>query len=708
MEPSALTSHSQFVSGASPQNGGGLLPVLCRRWVLVVCVTAGCIAAAAVYLAFARPVYVSAARLQVRPSVSKSIDIPSSVSPLNGVNFLSTQCEVIKSTPVLTGALKQLAPAELNDGADQWITDVKNDLTAEPGKKDDLIRVSFAASSPEEAANLVNAVVASYIEFVGQLRRAESVQLLELLQTQMDQCQADSSVTAAAMRNFREKNPDIPYDNDHASVVSQRLTNLSESFTRDRLQSIAMQSEYDSAKSLFGQRDGAARCAELYREKGDASLLDRNRDELRASLDQMKQRQAVMAEYFLPSHPFYIGLQNIITELQKQIDSEDLRQANVYLSQTYDDWQQAIRREREDEKELTDQRQEVEKANSAAIAYADLRSDLDRTKKREDELDTRIKSLGVDKDTGALDVAVVEPAAVTSKPAKPEPAKVLAVAAAFGLILGVGAAIHRDHSDTRLRSSEAIVSAFNLPVLGVMPRLSGAVMRSPDALAACQIIRRGISLKTAELATTSILLCSSDPHAGTTTLVRQLAASYARNGKTVVYVDTAREGSQARTDDSIGWRHLLAGTHTLNAIVQCRDADGFDVLSPGSGDGASLDACLEASTLAPVLAQLCSWYQVVLINGPVVSPLGEACMWASVCDATVLVLSADTADRASGDRAIQSLRDVGAEVIGAVVNRVSKRDGYRVLGFRTTSEEQQNAAAGPRSGAQRRQPSQAA
>src|SRR5579862_8301586 len=160
-------SDSELSSANGPDNAG-LAPVLRRRWVLVVSIVAVCIAAAAFYLAFAKPVYVSAARLQVRPSASKSIDSPSGISIVNGLNFLSTQCEVIKSAPVLAGALQRIVPRVPSDASDEWIADVKNDLIAEPGKKDDLIRVSVAASSPDDAANLVNALVASYVDYVGQ------------------------------------------------------------------------------------------------------------------------------------------------------------------------------------------------------------------------------------------------------------------------------------------------------------------------------------------------------------------------------------------------------------------------------------------------------------------------------------------------------------------------------------------------------------
>ena len=61
----------------------------------------------------------------------------------------------------------------------------------------------------------------------------------------------------------------------------------------------------------------------MYREKTPANQLDRNRDALRLSLGEMKERQAMMDNTVLPDHPSAVSLQNILNELQKQIDEED-------------------------------------------------------------------------------------------------------------------------------------------------------------------------------------------------------------------------------------------------------------------------------------------------------------------------------------------------------------------------------------------------
>ena len=117
---------------------------------------------------------------------------------LNGLNFLSTQCEVIKSTPVLAGALHHISPGDSREATDQKIDDLKANLVAEPGKKDDLIRVSLGRlDSPGEAAAMVSMRSSRLTSIMSASSSGpDSIQMLQLLRMQMlRECQAEARQT---------------------------------------------------------------------------------------------------------------------------------------------------------------------------------------------------------------------------------------------------------------------------------------------------------------------------------------------------------------------------------------------------------------------------------------------------------------------------------------------------------------------------------
>ena len=178
-----------------------------------------------------------------------------------------------------------------------------------------------------------------------------------------------------------------------------------------------------------------------------------------------------------------------------------------------------------------------------------------------------------------------------------------------------------------------------------IPRLAGRLRDSPQRHHAVNV--RGL------LAACSIACCSSRSGSGTTTLVRQLAMSYARGGRNVI---CSRCIAERRENQGRRILRPAAGAApacvSLDSVIQRTAADNIDLLPAGGSDPSSQNPWLDEATIAPILKQLCSKYQIVLIDAPVVTPLGEACVWASACDATVLVLG-----RASCRSRIGNARD---------------------------------------------------
>ena len=83
---------------------------------------------------------------------------------------------------------------------------------------------------------------------------------------------------------------------------------------------------------------------------------------------------------------------------------------------------------------------------------------------------------------------------------------------------------------------------------------------------------------------------------------------------------------------------------------------------------------LNRRAFANVLERLKGQYDRILIDSPPVGVVTDAQILAIACDATVLVLRAEESSRLSTQRAREALLAVGARVVGAVVNDVSKRD----------------------------------
>jgi succinoglycan biosynthesis transport protein ExoP len=68
-------------------------------------------------------------------------------------------------------------------------------------------------------------------------------------------------------------------------------------------------------------------------------------------------------------------------------------------------------------------------------------------------------------------------------------------------------------------------------------------------------------------------------------------------------------------------------------------------------------------------------YDRIILDSPPVAPVTDAAILSTRVDATVLVVRASKTSRDVARRSLQSLRDVGAPVAGAVLNAVEMKSG---------------------------------
>jgi capsular exopolysaccharide synthesis family protein len=197
----------------------------------------------------------------------------------------------------------------------------------------------------------------------------------------------------------------------------------------------------------------------------------------------------------------------------------------------------------------------------------------------------------------------------------------------------------------------------------------------PDAVEseAFRTLRTAIAFSRPE--TGRIVVSSTEPGDGKTTVLSNLAVAYARAGKRTLMIDAdmRRPGLsrllELRGED--GLTQVLQGTGNVAELAQrytrnC-GVEGLDVLPSGPRQ------INPAELLAgPRLAELLSWaestYDQILIDAPPAGAAADASMIAANTDGLVLVVRPDKNRRQSVVRAIEGFRGIGIEPLGIVVN----------------------------------------
>jgi polysaccharide biosynthesis transport protein len=181
------------------------------------------------------------------------------------------------------------------------------------------------------------------------------------------------------------------------------------------------------------------------------------------------------------------------------------------------------------------------------------------------------KEVGVTDGVGENDVAIVDKAPVPARPISPNIPLNLVMGLLAGVILGVGGAFLIEFVGDSVNLPEDVQRKLNLSLLGVMPSTEKGERISDEAIdPKSEIAEAAYSLRTALQFTTShgaprsILLTSSRPAEGKSSVSFALALAFARQGKKVLLVDadmrrpTFYPGLESREDDA-GLSNVLTG-----------------------------------------------------------------------------------------------------------------------------------------------------
>jgi capsular exopolysaccharide synthesis family protein len=302
-------------------------------------------------------------------------------------------------------------------------------------------------------------------------------------------------------------------------------------------------------------------------------------------------------------------------------------------------------------------------------------------------------------DTG--DVALVTPATTPTSPSSPKPAEDALLGLVAGLALGLGAAFVRDSFDDTLTSKEATERAGGAPVLAMTPLVPSWRRQSPllvtvaepnsPAAEAYRSLRTSLQFARQEQQLRSLVVTSPGAAEGKTATLANLGVVFAQAGERVVLVSCdlrrPRIGAFFGLDEQAGLTGVLLDERTLEETVL--PVPGFDRLSllPAGPVPPNPAELLDSARARDVFTRLRDQYDLVLIDSPPVLPVTDAAILSRLADATLMLAAAGQTRRSDLHRAVEKLDQVGATILGTVLNKVTRRTGrYYGYGYGYTSK----------------------
>ena len=685
-------SHVEMPPGAGLMSESLVQIIWRSRWIVLLA-TVAALGAAFVYITKTTPVYTSTSRIYVEQSGPKILTEAEGIMT-QSKNYLYTQAELLRSTPILSSALETagIRRMKIFYSVDNPIVYLKKKgLDISVGKKDDIINISSDSPSPVEAAQLVNAVVDSYITYHTDRKRSTAGDVLKILQTEKIKRDEELIQKLKAMMDYKRENTGLAFESPRGNVILNMLERLSVSMTEAQLQTLETKAVYEIMKSMVTDPARLKQFVETGKTRGWYSSTTNESSRLMSEFDQLHLQLADLGRQVTSEHPSMQALQNKIDQVNKQLDDLDRKFADAQLAIAEQQYLADKEKEEYIVNYFEEHRQEAINLNEQIAQYTILQSDWEQTKKLCDILDDRIKEINVTEDVGALNISILEVARPADKPSKPQKSRYMAIALALGLMLGGGLALLRDWMDQKLHSAEEISAVLGVPVLGVVPSMSKRqsvaargqkVHRDSHSswAEAYRTIRTAVFFGAPKGEAKTILITSPSAADGKTTLVSNLAIAMAQAGQKTLILDADfRKPMQHKIFETNhqdkGLSTVLAGTTTLEEAIQLTEVRGLELLTCGH-EVPNPSEILNSESFAKLLELLSNRYDRVIIDSPPVMPVTDAQILAAICNITLLVLRAEKSTRKTSQQARDGLMSVGAHILGAVVNDVSKKSHY--------------------------------
>ena len=292
--------------------------------------------------------------------------------------------------------------------------------------------------------------------------------------------------------------------------------------------------------------------------------------------------------------------------------------------------------------------------------------------------------------------AVVDPAEEPEFQTSPNTRANLVIGALLALILGGLAALLREALDTRVRTADDLGHVTSLPLLASLDTPSGSAggrdlvvvgaPRSPRA-ESFRSLRTAVQFTARPGTPMSLLVTSSRPAEGKSTVAANLALTLAEAGMRVALVDAdLRRPSVADTFDlegAAGLTSVLIGRAELGDVLQEWGRSGLHVLTTGPLPP-NPSELLGSPAMADLLRQLEVSHDVVVLDGAPLLPVTDAAVLARLTSATLVVADASRTRRPVLAEALTTLARVEARVTGVVLTHV-RQNTAEVYGYESIS-----------------------
>jgi capsular exopolysaccharide synthesis family protein len=664
---------------------------------------------AAMYASSLRPIYRATATLMLEMGKPKVISTQELFEAYNGTtrDYFLTQFEIIKSRELAERLVRtmQLAKHREYDPTQQakpWYADwvpaqflpnttsakapnpadleesvvaqVMGQISLQPVKNTQLAKLSFDSNDPVLAERVPNTLAMIYIVSDLEARGETTRRSMSFLKEQAEDLKRKLDASERALQDFREREKIVVEKGVSVSGAIRQLEELQNSLDDARKKRLDTEVLYNQVNVA---RQGPVSALE------SLSVVQRNAvmARFKEAEAEAERRVSEASKRYGPEHPKMVAAQSDLKAVRDNVR----RQVSVVVEAVVKDYEVAKANEASLERAFARAKAESQDYNRKEFTLARLEREVASNRQLYDLFTQRAKETNTGDVPSAI-ARVIDPAILPKSPFGPNKRNIVGVAMLVALAIAVAIALLLEQLDITVKTSHEVETKLEVKAVGVLPRMQPRpgvqvarlfMEENQSAFAeGIRSIRSDLLLSGIDSPQKVVLLTSSLPEEGKTTIACNLAFAFSQVKKTLLVEADMRRPKLAHVlggdAHRAGLSELVAGTAPLDECVYPAENSNLWVLQSGRVPLNPLEL-ISSHRFAEVMQTLKQAFDVVVIDSPPLQLVSDALVLSQYASSVLYVVKADSTPYPLARHGLTQMKRVSEPALvglGAVLNQL--------------------------------------
>lgn len=697
-----------------------VLTAVRKKWkILLLTLCVACILGLPIIWTFVKPYYIATAAIRVAPVISSILFGGEEGIPMYK-SYMYTQADLITSDRVLQRVADDLSDKDIsllgeNNSSDPVET-VKNKfmgktnsdltlslrkaladskLTVAPENNTELIKICVKSSDPTNASKIANAFVQAYMTIVASEESKEGDHKLTILEDERRIMAEKIDRQRKTLNEMAQEYGTIVLDN-RQQMMMNHVSKLQEKLTDLEMERIVLQTKIDLHNTKQEQTITPEVMAKMRHDFINSDLMVQT---ITSNVANLEQNLIIARQQLALTNPELARKESLLVALKQRLEELRLQSSKNFDQMARNEFKENDRMEVQQNKDRLEQialhekqlgellSQEDSKTielGRKQLAMQDVKDQLNISKEMYDTVQRRIQELELErKRLARISVAYL----ANTAPFQDRRMQFSLALIMVSLMSGVGFAMLSNKFDLSLETPDDVIKRIGVRIIGTttsrekLKKSMWPKQLADDYHAIC--INLGLMNNCTIPA--KLVITSSGPREGKSTLSVNLATNLAKIGKKVLLIDgDLRKPDIAKylkLDNNGKGIHYLLEDYKLRDLLMYCDVPGLSVLTAECCDISIINKLIHHKNMVEFINEVSRIFDHVIIDTPPILAAVDALLWSSMVDGVILASLAGKTETPDLKETIERLKQINVNVLGVVLSNVKYNNIYYPYGY---------------------------